>query len=215
MFVRTWNSAKLQQLQQLYQSGLSMRDVALKLGISSDAVIKTMRRYNLLRRTATQTNKILFQKSPLSFEHIESLTSAQRDLKIAGLMLYWAEGAKKGSRVDFVNSSPQMVQTFCRFLRKIYQVDEHRLRVLLYCHSREKIPSLLQYWSLLTRIPINQFSKPYVRENKLPSHSIMANGLVHIRYSDKRLFQAILRGIGEVLCSLTMPGYSSGNEVRL
>ena len=215
MFVRTWNSAKLQQLQQLYQGGLSMRQVALKLGTSSDAVIKTMRRYQLPRRTAAQTKRILFRKSPQSFEHIESLTPIQRDLKTVGLMLYWAEGAKKGDRVDFANSSPKMIQVFCQFIREIYQVDEGRLRVLLYCHSREKIPEHVKYWSLLTKIPIRQFSKSYVRENKFPSHSIMAHGLVHIRYSDTRLLQTMLRGIDETFQKLITPGYSSGNEVRL
>ena len=40
----------------------------------------------------------------------------------------------------------------------------------------------------------------------------MRHGLVHIRYSDKRLLERILQDVHETFDWLTMPGYSSGQR---
>ncbi|MFA5149856.1 MAG: hypothetical protein WC318_03525 [Candidatus Omnitrophota bacterium] len=50
----------------------------------------------------------------------------------------------------------------------------------------------MNYWRKVTGIPINQFTKPYVREgNPNLSKRKLPYGLVHIRYNDKRLLETI------------------------
>ena len=185
-----------------YQKGYSAREVGEELGVSMDVVYKFMRKQGLRRRDLYEMNRVLFARKPLSFKIKENLTSREEKLKIAGIMLYWAEGAKtlKPGRgvVDLTNSDPEMVKLFLKFLREICGVDEKRLRVQLYCYTNQDLEKIKQYWTMTTHIPLSQFIKPYVREDySLKCKREMKYGLVHIRYSDKKLLGLILNWINE------------------
>jgi predicted DNA-binding protein YlxM (UPF0122 family) len=198
-----------------YKDLLSMSEVAKKLGVSIDSVVYLMRKNNLKRRSFTESNKIVFQNKPLSFSVKNNKTQKNRELEIAGLMLYWAEGYKseKGASVDFANSDPRMIKVFISFLRSVYRLDENRLRVSLYCYSNQKISSLVDFWSELTNIPKNQFTKPYVRKDFRENGRVMKYGLVHIRYSDKKMLIDLMKKMSYYIESFMRrsdSGYSSG-----
>lgn len=114
-------------------------------------------------------------------------------------MLYWAEGVKGKNQVtvDFVNSDYKMILVFLKFLRRVCGVEEQKLRVLLYCYSDQDTGALVTYWSGITDIPENQFQKPYIRKDFNPNGRKMANGLVHVRYNDKKLFNQIMKWLEE------------------
>lgn len=190
-----WTPNKLKRIKKLYNSGLSVKDVAERISSTHGAVNNAMRRHNIPRRTPAQTNKIKFYNSPLSFTPKKNLTAKEKQLKIAGLMLYWAEGFKKDNDyvVDFANSNPKMIRLFCRFLRKIYQVNEEKLSAYIYCYPSHDIKKLTKYWSNLTQIPPGQFTKPYVRSDGGQIRDKMKHGLIHIRYFDKRLISLIIK----------------------
>lgn len=194
-----WNTKNIQKVEQLYRSGLSVRQVAEKMHLTHASINHAMRRYHLKRRTPIQTNRIQFYRSPLSFNPKKKLTPKENQLKTAGLMLYWGEGGKsiksRHFSVDFANSNPDMVKLFIKFLRKIYQVNESRLRCLLYCYPSHNVKRLVDYWSNITKIPIGQFTKPYVRKDGGNIRDKMEYGLIHIRYTDKRLLELILKEI--------------------
>lgn len=170
-----------------------MRQIADRLGLSIDAVVYFMRRYGLQRRTAVENNKIIFEKKIPSFRERKIVSLKQRELKAIGAVLYWGEGYKseKSGGIDFANSDPDMISMFLKFLRGIYQLDESRFRVLLYCYSDQNFRDLIRYWSDLTRIPAAQFTKPYIRNDYREKGRKMERGLVHIRYSDKKLLRNI------------------------
>ena len=189
---------KISHLKLLYQSGLSMRQVGKKMGCSTASINHVMRRHHLPRRTTTESNHLVFINSPLSFSPIKKLSPKQHLLKTAGLMLYWAEGSKKNSQgIDFANSDPKMIHLFTKFLRQIYQINNKRLRCLLYCYPSHNPQKLINFWSKITQIPASQFIKPYIRSDGGQIRDKMKHGLVHIRYSDKRLFQLIMKEINQ------------------
>jgi len=190
-----WTPIKLKQLKKLYYSGLSMKQVGKKINTSTWSINSAMRRYNIKRRATSQTRKIQFYNSPLSFNPKKKLTIKEQQLKTACLMLYWAEGAKSHLSVDFANSDPLMIKIFIKFLRQIYQVNESRLRCLIYCYPSHNIQQLTKYWLKITNIPESQFIKPYIRQDGGNIRDKMKHGLIHIRYSDKRLLQLILKEI--------------------
>ena len=173
-----------------------------------------MRRNNIPRRTSSETNHILFLKKPLSYEKKKTLTIAEESLYKAALMLYWAEGSKKGIHsVDIVNSDEKLILIFLKALRRIYRVDEKKLRILLYCYSNQNPKKLTNYWSKLLQIPKSQFIKPYVRKDfKEEKRGVMPNGLVHIRYSDKRLLEQIKSEIDIIYSELNRLGWLSGQK---
>lgn len=178
-----------------YKEELSTIEIGKKINISPWVVLKFMKRMNLPRRTLKEANAVTFKKKPLSFSIKRNLSFKDKQLKIAGVMLYWAEGSKGSGdhcTVDFCNSEPEMIQLFLKFLREICRVDEKRLRVLLYCYANQDIRSIKRYWQKATKIPLKQFIKPYIRKDFLLEKSgKMKYGLVHIRYSDKKLLYKI------------------------
>ena len=116
-----------------------------------------------------------------------------------GIMLYWGEGYKAGNgAVDFANSDPVMIKVFMNFLRKICGVNENKLHIYLYCYVNQDLQTLIHFWSNLTKIPICQFTKPYIRRDFDPKKAgKMAHGLIHIRYYDKKLWLLIKQWIRE------------------
>ena len=120
--------------------------------------------------------------------------SETEQLRICALALYWGEGAKslRARVVDIVNSDPAVIKIFLRFLREIVRVNEQKLRVYLYCFSDQDIGELLRFWSSELRIPLEQFTKPYVREAGEFRTRKMPHGVVHLRYNDKKLLERLL-----------------------
>ena len=193
---------KLNLVKQLYyKGGRSMREIGEELGVSIDAVVYFMRKHNLKRRTLKEDSVVRFKNKPLSYSLREKLTIEQERLKITGIALYWGEGYKteKSNGIDLTNSDVAMVRVFTHFLREICGVDEKRLRVLLYCYSNQDPKKLLRFWSKETRIPLSQFTKPYVRNDFKPVMlDKMPYGMVHIRYCDKKLLAVVRNWIEEM-----------------
>lgn len=171
-----------------YEKEFSMREIAEYYHVSIDSVVYFMRKYNLNRRNYSEECKRRFIKKERSYYLKENLTIDEEKLKLAGVMLYWGEGAKSKNstcnRVDFANSNPAMNVLFLNFLRKICGIREEKLRVYLYCYSNQDPKYLITYWSTLLQISPTQFSKPYVRMDFNPLKTgKMSQGMVHIRYS--------------------------------
>ncbi len=173
---------------------LSAREIAEKLGITMRSVYYNLAKSSVPRRSPQEQNRISFIKKPLSFSIKQKLSSKERDLFILGLSMYWCEGfqTEKAHSVDFANSNPKMITLFVRFLKTICQVDKRRLRCYLYCYSNQNVDKLISYWSKISGISREQFTKPYVRSDyRLDKINKMPYGLLHIRYSDKKLLIAI------------------------
>lgn len=194
---------------------LSSGEIATKLNISKWQVIKKLKKLNIPRRTPSESKKIIYLKSPLSYNFRVKLNSKEKSLYLSALMLYWGEGAKRGSTVDFSNSDPKMINIFLKCLREIYRVNEKRIRVYLYCYSNQDIKKLIEYWSKLLSIPDNQFSKPYVRNDFKEKSNKMIHGLIHIRYADTKLLMQIKAEIDIISNSLIRQGGRAVNCMGL
>jgi hypothetical protein len=176
----------------LYSEGLAGPEIALRARVSLKQVYDSLRRQGVFRRSASEQNRLRFQKKPLSFKFKESLLSQERELLVAGLMLYYGEGAKNGCTVDFANSDSRLLKVFLKFLKDICGVDAKRLRFYLYCFSDQDSAALIGFWCSQLGVERNQFTKPYIRSTLNKGRRTMANGVLHIRYSDKRLLEKIL-----------------------
>ena len=194
--------------------GNSVPKLSKRFGLSEDFIYDLMVKHNIPRRNFTEANYYLHKDR--AFKIKENLSGHDERLKIAGVMLYWAEGSKaslKASTVDFANSDPEMIKLFLTFLRKLCGVHEGRLRIFLYTYRRgQNIEKLKAFWSSVTRIPETQFTKPYLRQGNLnKSGRKMLYGLVHIRYADKRLLLLLLKWIKEIKDSF-LGRYPSGQR---
>ncbi|MDD2679754.1 MAG: hypothetical protein PHO03_03005 [Candidatus Omnitrophica bacterium] len=182
----------INRIRNLYQDKqFSVDQTAKKLGVSFWSLYDFMDKNTISRRLPSEANYLRNKYKP-QFKIRESLNGKDQGLKIAGIMLYWAEGTLRGKTVDFVNSNPDMVKIFLKFLREICGVDKKRLRLYLYIYSYLNLKNIMDYWKKVTGIPISQFTKPYVRKgNPNLSNRKLPYGVVHIRYNDKRLLEII------------------------
>lgn len=182
-----------------YEQKLSARQIAQNLGVSLDAVYYFMRHHRLARRSVSENDAIRFAAKKPTFKLVDAMTPELEKLKIMAVMLYWAEGAKRSLyNIDFANSDPLMVTIFARFLREICGVTESKLRSCIYCYANQDVLELTEFWSELTKIPKNQFTKPYVRQDfDIRKKDRMRYGLLHVRYCDKKLMAVLLKWIGE------------------
>lgn len=185
----------------------SVPEIAKRTGIPAQTLYELMRKHEIPRRGRSESNYLVSSTKP-QFSVKMDLSPEEERLKIAGTMLYWGEGAQGGPTVDFSNSKPEMIQLLLKFLRVICGVSESRLRVYLYHHGTPRqVRTSMRFWEEATGIPTNQFQRPYVRRgNPHYSGRIMPHGLIHIRYSDKRLRELISRWIAEYVAATVRAG---------
>lgn len=183
-----------------YKDKLSVKAISDRLKVSPDAVTYFMRKNRLRRRTMWESNAINYARSKPSFRLKKINTEKLKTLKIIGTMLYWGEGCKseKNCMIDFANSDKEMIKLFLKFLRKVCGIDEKKLRAYSYFYSNQDINKNIDFWSKLTKISKEQFTKPYIRndfdESKINK---MPYGLIHVRYGDKKLLNLIKNWIEE------------------
>lgn len=128
---------------------------------------------------------------------------SRRDLLIAGIALYWAEGYVKSEQViEVANSNPKIILLMMRFFRSILGIKEHKFRCGLILHPNLDQDSALQFWSELTGIPLKRFHKTYIKPPKSSTgkmHNILYKGTVKIRICDKSKLselKGLVRGLG-------------------
>lgn len=193
---------KIRKICEMYISGYSIALTSEKLNIPPSTIVYHLIKENISRRNLSEAGYLShlhrFGRKPVIIKN--NLTPEEETLKIAGSMLYWAEGYKKNnySSVSFSNSDPKMIKVFLRFLRLVCGVQEKRLRALLFLFKDQDELSLKQYWSKITKIPTNQFNASYVKSSKTDIGSYKRKskyGTLLLRYSDKKLLKQILSWI--------------------
>ena len=97
-----------------------------------------------------------------------------RELFLAGVLLYWAEGAKakpwsRGGRVTFINSDPTMIRLFIRWL-ELVGIGADRLILRVAIHERADVERAVKAWSRISGVPVDLFRRPTLKHhNPKPS----------------------------------------------
>jgi hypothetical protein len=119
--------------------------------------------------------------------YISKLKSNNEINKLLCSFLYWAEGEKTTASVTFINSNPTMISTFLKLLRSSFVLDEKKFRCLVHIHEYHSNEEIKKYWSVITKIPINQFSKSYLKPHTKKRIRDNYKGTVSIRYYDHKI----------------------------
>lgn len=111
-----------------------------------------------------------------------------RELFIAGIALYWAEGFKKDSLMGFSNSDPEMVRFMIRWLREACGIGQERLRFRLALNEsyKNKASSIQLYWQTFLGVGGRQFQKTFfqkVKWQKKYDNPDTYHGVLRIRVS--------------------------------
>lgn len=162
--------------------GESIKEIAKKIGISKstvsywcrDIILTPEQIENLHQRmircgykgrmigARAQYNQRIERIRQFKNQGIKEIgTLSNRELTIACVALYWAEGSKKRKAFSFCNSDPDMVKFLIRFLKNVLHIGIERLRPWIGINiiHEKRINEVLKYWSEITGIPKNQFTK--------------------------------------------------------
>jgi transposase-like protein len=169
------------------EEGASMKKIARRLGVSVSSVSLWVRDIELsseqraaLRNKVSggwSANAVAARRRRLdSQEGGRTLVHEADPLFVAGIMLFWAEGAKARNEVAIVNSDPELVRFFARFLRHFYGVPNERFRVAcnLFADHLARQQAIEQFWldtlelprSCLRKSMVNVYSKYSQRKRK-------------------------------------------------
>ncbi|MGW7168431.1 hypothetical protein ACWGH3_24670 [Streptomyces sp. NPDC054884] len=94
---------------------------------------------------------------------------SDRELFLAGVALYWAEGTKdkphvRRECVEFVNSDPGMIRVFLAWL-DLLGVNRDRLHCRVMIHESADVAAAEHYWSNLTAIDESAFGKTILKKH--------------------------------------------------
>ncbi|CAM5259280.1 Transcriptional regulator with XRE-family HTH domain OS=Streptomyces albaduncus OX=68172 GN=FHS32_006302 PE=4 SV=1 [Streptomyces griseoloalbus] len=94
---------------------------------------------------------------------------SDRDLFLAGVALYWAEGAKdkpyqRRQNVLFVNSDPGVITLYLAWL-DLLGVERDRLRYRVIIHMTADVEGAKRYWADLVGVDVSTFQKTTIKKH--------------------------------------------------
>jgi hypothetical protein len=178
---------------------LKLNDIAKK---RLKRITDQTKKKNLIGFNKRRTKAILKENKSI-YKESERLIGrlSKRELLLIGVSLYWGEGVNKAlvkgyQLVTFVNSDPNMVIVFIKFLREILCVEDNKIKPGIIIHPNVDANDAVIFWSHLTGLPKEQFwvsvAVSKASKHKRPSHSLVY-GTIHLRVNNRRLF-CMIRG---------------------
>ncbi len=198
------------------QQGMSVPEIAKSLGVAKSSVSLWVRDVELSadqkitlfdrrrkfgeRNDGAKANRDRALEIRKAYQEAGRAKAREgRPLHLAGCMLYWAEGAKGRNGIYFVNSDPNMLTLFMRFLKEELGVSETEAALRIHCHTTEsaEIKRIEEYWANLLNVPLLNIKKTYIKEGSQSRHNVLENGVCDIRIHRTDLVQHIYGAIQE------------------
>lgn len=149
-----------EELKTLYNSGLSMVEIASKLSCSPHKIVYWMNKYGLRRRGLSDA---MYKKLNPNGDPFKIKTSMNQDEKFLyglGLGIYWGEGDKKSKNaLRVANTDVELIKLFTKFLLNICQLEKHKLIYNLICFNDSDPKEVRNYWAKELRISKEKFGK--------------------------------------------------------
>ena len=172
---------------ELRASGCTYDEIAAELGVSKGSVslwVRDMPRRGRLsyeefrKRNAEGIARYWAAERPVREARRQSVSDSaaaqigqlsDSELVIAGAIAYWCEGSKskphrRCDQVGFINSDPQLISFFLRFLA-VAGVTSDRLVCRLQIHQSADVAAAQQFWLDVTGLPAEQFQRPTLKRH--------------------------------------------------
>jgi hypothetical protein len=162
--------------------GKTYDDIALELGVSKSSVSLWVRDLPRPRRSPEDLTRHMDMMRGVRNANLERTYArnrdrsrgeidpfTDRDLLIAGVALYWAEGSKSKpwratKRVIFTNSDPNMVRVYLAWLRLVGVAPEDcGFRVSI--HMSADVTEAERFWAELVGVPVEALYPPTLKRH--------------------------------------------------
>ncbi len=125
---------------------------------------------------------------PLNKKAKKRILAVKRRGQLAG-----AQSRKARTKgVAFTNSDPNLVRTFLKLLRGLFDLDEKKFHPCIHLHSYHLPKAQLDFWSKVTDINKQQFIKPYRKANSGKRIREGYQGCIDVRYGSSDLARRLL-----------------------
>jgi len=169
--------------------------------------IKFAQERGLLEFNKNRTEKIKKENLDAHKNGLEMIKDLSlNDLLLIGTCLYWGEGTKAENKhsnlsLAFSNSDPEMVRVFMKFLRRIFLVNENKIRAGIHIYPSISEDDSRKFWAKITGLPTERFY--IVRQISRASQGKRAfnqlpHGTVVIKVNNRLLFfkiKGMIKGI--------------------
>ncbi|MEU7107857.1 hypothetical protein ABZ951_22845 [Streptomyces sp. NPDC046215] len=168
---------------ELRLAGRTYDEIVAELGVSKSSVSLWVRDLPRPARKITEHSRAMAEArwEPLrrarDLQRQETKSAAtqeigrisDRELFIAGVALYWAEGTKskphrRSELVTFVNSDPDMISLYLAWLR-LLGVENSRLRFHVLIHESADVAAAEHFWAEHVGIGIGSFGKTTLKRH--------------------------------------------------
>lgn len=180
----------------LRQQGVSVIEISRRLGVSKGSVsvwtrdiqltpqqierLKENQRKSTGSINGARTNRERAMQARQSYQEQGRLRARDKNwLHTAGCMLYWSEGAKGKNRLYFVNSDPDMLLMWMRFLREEFKVMTDQIALYIQCHATDpvEVSRIEQYWVKLLGVDNSCLRKTHIKKGAEFRKSTLENGV--------------------------------------
>lgn len=201
----------------LRQDGFSIGEIATRLHVSKSTISIWVRDIELTssqqmrleerqyrwraQHRGAKANQYTARKQRELYQQAGRLRARQRSpLHMMGCMLYWAEGSKtKRNSVYFVNSDPDMMVLFIRFLREEFDIGDEIFRLQIHCHSSDtdEHNRIISYWTQLLQLPVSSVQKIQIKKGSDKRKNRLENGICALQVHRSEIVQHIYGAIQE------------------
>ena len=121
-------------------------------------------REKALKTIKTKTKNLRKKYNKEAIEILEKINHTKIHYQIYCSLLYWAEGGKfMDNHLEFTNSDPTMIKAFIKFLKRGFYIDKSKLRANIHIHEYHNDKRQRKFWQNITKIPLTQFNKSYLK----------------------------------------------------
>ena len=128
-----------------------------------------------------------------------------RELLIAGIALYWAEGSKTDrSQLSLVNSDPILIYFMYQWFQKIFNIPKKDFlpRVSINEIHRPRIEKVTRFWAQLLKLPLSQFRNTSfikAKQKKVYENYDLYYGVLSLRIRKSTDLKYQIRGLIKAL----------------
>ncbi len=143
----------------------------LKLSIEEEEQLKRKAKINSDNgnsRAAISNREKRIKREKLASEEASNIFETfKNDSKfILGIGLYWAEGSKRTTSFQFMNSDPRMIKFMIFWLKKYLKVSVERISLRIFTHQDFKLEKYEYFWENEVGIGPNQFKTTCYKPNR-------------------------------------------------
>jgi len=162
--------------------GLSLREIAQKVGVSKCSVSVWVRDIELTEKQKIKLNyrdpantgwskrakgwSEYHRNLRRQYQESGRLKTKENDKEYAfGCALFWAEGDKNKNQIGFCNTDPIMMQFFVNFLKKYFDIRPENITLSVNCYLNNGITlnDIQSYWLNLLDLPITSIRKATIK----------------------------------------------------